>query len=184
MFNVTLGLEKGGELIAGVVYDPTRDEMFSAERGGGAYLNGERIQVSTRPRWKTPGRDRLSEPQAPSERQRPFLLSARHADAWRSTRRRSRDRLCYVACGRLDAFWEFGLNPWDMAAGISWWRRRAARRRTCTANRTFGLPTSADQWLFARGDVELFAEIFRGEYRYPMVEMALPSSVVALLSSA
>ena len=47
VYNVSIGVEKAGELIAGVVYDPTRDEMFSAERGSGAFLNGERIHVSS-----------------------------------------------------------------------------------------------------------------------------------------
>ena len=89
VFNVTLGLERAGEMIAGVVYDPIRQEMFTAERGAGAYLNNRRIHVSRRQAaGRQPGLHRLSQPQAASQRQHPFLLSARDGIA-----RRAADRL-------------------------------------------------------------------------------------------
>ncbi len=77
MYNVTMALEQSGELIAGVIFDPERNEMFTAERGSGAYLNNRRIRVSKVSQIERhAGRDRISQPEAPSERQRAFLLSA------------------------------------------------------------------------------------------------------------
>ena len=119
VYNVSIGLEKAGELIAGVVYDPTRDELFSAERGGGAYLNGERFRVSNAKRLD----DALVATGFPSRRRHQnvnvhfYYQLAMLTHGVRRAGAAAID-LCYVACGRLDAFWEFGLNPWDMAAGL------------------------------------------------------------------
>ena len=81
--------------------------------------------------------------------------------------------LCYVACGRLDGFWEFGLNSWDMAAGVVILEEAGGK----TTN-MYGEPADvrAPHLLTTNGVLhaemtELFAGIFRGEYRYPMVEM-------------
>ena len=118
MFNVTLGLEKAGEMVAGVVYDPVRDEMFAAERGAGAWLNGGRICVSRASRLAEsllatgfPNRNRNDNYNIHFYYQ---LGMATHG-----VRRAGSAAidLAYVACGRLDGFWEFGLSPWDMAAG-------------------------------------------------------------------
>ena len=119
VYNVSIGLEKAGELIAGAVYDPTRDEIFSAERGSGAFLNSERIRVSSAANvWM----NALVATGFPSRRRHQnvnvhfyYQLAMLTHGVRRAGRR---DRPCYVACGRLDAFWEFGLNPWDMAAGL------------------------------------------------------------------
>src|SRR5947209_1598185 len=119
MFNVTLGLERAGEIIAGVVYDPIRGEMFSAERGSGAWLNNRRIRVSQAKRLA----DSLASTGFPSRKRHHnvnihfYLQMAMASHGVRRTGSAAID-LAYVASGRLDAFWEFGLNPWDMAAGI------------------------------------------------------------------
>ena len=119
MFNVTLALERAGELIAGCVYDPVRDEMFSAERGAGAYLNGARISVSKVAQLK----ESLVATGFPS-RKRHLNVNVHFyyqmAMCTHGVRRAGSAALdlAYVACGRLDAFWEFSLNPWDIAAGL------------------------------------------------------------------
>jgi myo-inositol-1(or 4)-monophosphatase len=118
MFNVTLGLERAGEMIAGVVYDPFRQEMFTAERGAGAYLNQRRIRVS-----KTQYlRDSLASTGFPSRKRHHninihfYYQLAMASHGVRRTGSAALD-LAYVAAGRLDFFWEFGLKPWDQAAG-------------------------------------------------------------------
>jgi myo-inositol-1(or 4)-monophosphatase len=118
VYNVTLALEHKGDLIAGVVYDPTRDEMFMAERGSGAYLNNRRIQVSAAAR----AQDSLFATGFPTQRRHRdvnvhfFYQLAMVTHGIRRSGSAAID-LAYVACGRLDGFWEFGLSPWDMAAG-------------------------------------------------------------------
>jgi myo-inositol-1(or 4)-monophosphatase len=117
-FAVSIGLECDGTVILGVVYDPMRDELFVAERGGGATLNGAKIAVS--------GQDELLRSLLATGF--PYDLTQRdESDAiWLALNRACqgvrRDgsaalNLCYVACGRVDAFWERPLQPWDMAAG-------------------------------------------------------------------
>src|ERR1035438_9850739 len=119
MFNVTLALEKAGGLISGVVYYPIHEEMFTAEKGGGAYLNGRQIRVSKAARVE----DALVATGFPSRKRHEnvnvhfYYQLAMMSHGVRRAGAAALD-LAYVACGRLDAFWEFGLNPWDMAAGI------------------------------------------------------------------
>jgi myo-inositol-1(or 4)-monophosphatase len=118
MFNVTLGLERAGEMIAGVIYDPLRQEMFTAERGGGAYLNHRRIHVSHTQRLS----DSLASTGFPSRKRSHnvnihfYYQLAMASHGVRRTGSAALD-LAYVASGRLDFFWEFGLKPWDQAAG-------------------------------------------------------------------
>src|SRR5215831_375577 len=118
MFNVTLGLERGGELVAGVVYDPIHQEMFTAERGAGAYLNNRRIHVSAAKNLS----DSLASTGFPSRKRHHnvnihfYYQLAMASHGVRRTGSAAID-LAYVASGRLDFFWEFGLKPWDMAAG-------------------------------------------------------------------
>src|SRR5689334_20090226 len=118
MFNVTLALEHAGDLVAGVIYDPVRQEMFSAELGSGAYLNNRRVRVSNCTRLE----DSLASTGFPSRKRRLnvnihfYHQMAMASHGVRRTGSAAID-LAYVACGRLDAFWEFGLKPWDMAAG-------------------------------------------------------------------
>lgn len=117
-YNVTLALERAGELIAGVIYDPTRDEMFQAELGSGAYLNQESIHVTPTARIE----DSLSATGFPSRKRHQninihfYYQLAMMSHGVRRAGAAALD-LAYVACGRLDFFWEFALNPWDMAAG-------------------------------------------------------------------
>jgi myo-inositol-1(or 4)-monophosphatase len=119
VFCVSLALEHKGQRIAGVVYDPTRDEMFAAERGSGAYLNGERIQVS-----KTSSlAECLVATGFPSHKRHknPNIYFYHQITLRTHGVRRAGSAaldLCSVACGRFDAFWEFNLNPWDTAAGV------------------------------------------------------------------
>lgn len=118
IYNTTLALEKDGELIAGVVYDGTRNEMFSAEKGAGAYLNGERLTCTPVDRIE----DSLYATGFPSRRRHQninihfYYQLAMISHGVRRGGSAAID-LAYVAAGRLEGFWEFGLNPWDMAAG-------------------------------------------------------------------
>src|SRR3954467_8595314 len=119
VWNVTLALEKAGELIAGIIFNPNRDELFTAERGAGAFMNGRRMCVSAAARVADslvstgfPNHNRATNPNIHF-----FHELAMSAHGVRRGGSAAID-LAYVAGGRLDAFWEIGLNPWDMAAGI------------------------------------------------------------------
>jgi myo-inositol-1(or 4)-monophosphatase len=127
IFCVVLGCERraaelkpdeDGEMVAGVIYDPTRDEMFSAERGKGAKLNGLPIHVS---RTKTLQESLLATGFPSHKRHRNPNVHFYQQFTLRShgVRRAGSAAidLAYVAAGRLEAFWEFNLNPWDTSAG-------------------------------------------------------------------
>lgn len=127
VFCVSLGLEhrpagladdQDGRLVAGIVYDPTRDELFAAEAGRGAWLNGRRLHVSSVRTLSEallatgfPSRKRHVSPNIHFYQE--FTLRSHGV---RRAGSAALD-LAYTACGRLDAFWEFHLNPWDTAAG-------------------------------------------------------------------
>ena len=119
IFCVSIAYASRGTLTLGAVYDPMRDEMFLAERGKGAHLNGRPLRVSSA-----------------TELQRSLLVTGFPYDAWdtpqdnfanfvkfgkltQGVRRLGSAALdlCYVAAGRLDGFWEMALNPWDVAGG-------------------------------------------------------------------
>lgn len=119
VFAVSIGYEVRGELVLGVVYDPTRDELFHAVRGCGAYLGGERVEVS---RVDDIDKSLLSTGFPYNLRSKPeqvcreferFILKAQ---AVRRDGAAALD-MCYTACGRFDGFWERDLSPWDTAAG-------------------------------------------------------------------
>lgn len=117
-FAVSIGLEVRGNLELAVVYDPVQDELFVARAGGGAFLNGERIRVSTTDQLRAgflctgfPYDRAQMEPAL--ELWRRFVL---RAQAVRRDGAAALD-LCYVAMGRFDGFWEQSLQPWDVAAG-------------------------------------------------------------------
>ena len=117
-FCVSIGLEHNGELQVGVVYDPVRDEMFAAERGRGASLNGRRITVS---RTMNLSAALLCtgfpyDVRQRNEFARHFASFIMHAQGVRRDGAAALD-LAYVAAGRFDGFWEEGLKPWDVAAG-------------------------------------------------------------------
>jgi myo-inositol-1(or 4)-monophosphatase len=171
LFNVTLALEQAGEMIAGVVYDPIRQEMFTAERGSGAWLNNRRVHVSPVKRLDGallctgfPSRRRHLSINVHFYHQ---LAMATHGV--RRTGSAAID-LAWVACGRLDGFWEFGLNPWDMAAG----RLLVAESGGCVSDmrgqaHKFGAPhLLADNGHLHSQILEIFGEIFDGRYRVPM----------------
>ena len=119
VFCVSMGLEYKGERIAGVIYDPTRDELFAAQRGGGAFLNQQPIRVSKVARLA----ECLVATGFPSHKRHKnpniffYHQITLHTHGVRRAGSAALD-LCYVACGRLDGFWEFNLNPWDTAAGV------------------------------------------------------------------
>jgi myo-inositol-1(or 4)-monophosphatase len=119
MFCVSIALEYQGEVILGVVYDPTRDEMFTAEKGGGAALNRRPIQVSRRndlmkSLLSTGFPYDIKTSQATNLDH--WTNFAMNAQALRRDGAAALD-LSYVACGRFDGFWELSLSAWDMAAG-------------------------------------------------------------------
>jgi myo-inositol-1(or 4)-monophosphatase len=120
-FAISIALERRGELVAGVVYDPIKDETFAAERGSGAFMNERRIRVSGR-RDLGQALIRTGIPVLDWEgREQGFLAQLDRVSARVAGIRRlgtcSLD-LAYVAAGRFDGFWEFGVQPWDVAAGI------------------------------------------------------------------
>ena len=119
VFCVSMALEYKGERIAGVIFDPSRNEMFAAEKGSGAQLNGQPAHVSSTPRLK----ESLVATGFPShKRHKNPNINFYHQITLRShgVRRAGSAALdlCYTACGRFDAYWEFNLNPWDTAAGV------------------------------------------------------------------
>ena len=119
IFCASLALEVGGEAVVAAVYDPNRRELFTAERGCGAWLNGAPIHVTTESRLI----DALLCTGFPySVQQKPeelVGLFAHFLGISRAVRRLGSAAidLCYVAAGRLDGFWEMHLGPWDIAAG-------------------------------------------------------------------
>ncbi len=121
IFAISIGLEREGQLVAGLVYNPADDEMFVAERGQGAWLNNRRLRVAAR-------RDLADSLVATGI---PHLGKAREHSRFKQELSQVMARvgnvrrlgaaaldLAYVAAGRYDAYWERGLQPWDMAAGI------------------------------------------------------------------
>jgi myo-inositol-1(or 4)-monophosphatase len=108
-----------GRRIAGVIYDPTRDELFTAEQGRGAHLNGKPIHVSKAAQLK----ECLVATGFPSHKRHknPNIYFYHQITLRTHGVRRAGSAaldLCNVACGRFDGFWEFNLNPWDTAAGV------------------------------------------------------------------
>jgi myo-inositol-1(or 4)-monophosphatase len=171
MYNITMALEQSGELIAGVIFDPEHNEMFTAERGSGAYLNNRRIRVSKVNRLE----NTLVATGFPSKKRHEnvnihfYYQLAMLTHGVRRAGSAALD-LAYVASGRLDGFWEFGLNSWDMAAGILLIAEAGGK---CSDMK--GGPVSlrgphllADNGLVHQQIVDLFGEVFRGEYRHPI----------------
>ena len=115
---ISVALCNGNDVVAGVVYNPYTNEIFSAEKGKGAYLNGDRICVSERPLS-----DGLAlfgtSPYHPENTDETFALLRKVFDLSRDIRRSGSAAfdICTVACGRCEVFFEKGLQPWDIAAG-------------------------------------------------------------------
>ncbi len=119
-FCVSISLESAGELLAGVIYNPMHDELFTATKGGGAFLNGQRLHVSRRRPLQNSllgtgfPYDCASDPLNNFDN---FIAFQKAARGIRRAGAAALD-LAYVAAGRLDGFWELKLNPWDVAAGV------------------------------------------------------------------
>jgi myo-inositol-1(or 4)-monophosphatase len=118
-FCTSIALELEGKIILGAIYDPLLDELFTAQQGQGAFLNGKRISVSTTKRLTEAllctgfPYDLRESPVNNLDHFNHFIMEAR---AVRRDGSAALD-LCYVAAGRFDGFWELKLNPWDVAAG-------------------------------------------------------------------
>jgi len=119
VFCVSMGLQHNNVMVAGLCYDPTRNEMFAAERGKGATLNDRSIHVSKTAKLAEslvgtgfPSHKRHKNPNVHFYHQ----ITLRTHGVRRAGS--AAIDLCYVACGRTDGFWEFNLNPWDTAAGV------------------------------------------------------------------
>lgn len=120
VFSVSIGLAEGSTPIAGVVYDPNRDECFSAWQGGGAYCNERPIHVSPA---TTLGESLIATgfPYHTFEQMQPYLHILESLMKQTHGLRRMGSAaidLAYVAAGRFEAFYEYNLNSWDMAAGV------------------------------------------------------------------
>jgi myo-inositol-1(or 4)-monophosphatase len=175
MFCISIGLERAGELIAGVVYDPIRGELFTAERGAGAFLNHHRMHVSPVARIA----DSLASTGFPSRKRHHninihfYYQLAMASHGVRRTGSAALD-LAFVASGRLDFFWEFGLKPWDMAAGALLVQEAGGRVADMT-----GAPLSvaaSDHILADNGTLHdeilaAFGEIFQGTLKVPLPEI-------------
>lgn len=140
-FAVSIGLEQDGEMLIGVVYDPVLDELFTAQSGSGAFLNGRQLQVSRSEQLRRSllctGFPYDHSFLKPSLRRWDQLV--RDAQAVRRDGSAALD-ICYVAAGRFDGFWEDHLFPWDMAAGML-----IAREAGGTVTDYQGLPPSVYQ---------------------------------------
>jgi len=137
-YSVSIALMRSDKVVVGVVYDPERDEMFSASTGGGAFLNRKRINVSKIKRLSEgllctgfPYKFGRSMKQSLCNFKK-FMLKAQ---AVRRAGSAALD-LCYVAMGRFDGFWEIDLHPWDTAAGVLI-VQEAGGRVTTFANKPF-----------------------------------------------
>ncbi|WP_370193001.1 inositol monophosphatase family protein, partial [Aurantimonas coralicida] len=118
-FAISIGLERDGQIVAGVVFNPAMDELYTAEKGGGAFVNDRRLRVAAR----------KSLAEALFGTGTPFLGHGDHAGYLYELRQIMGETsgvrrmgaasldMAYVAAGRLDGFWERKLKPWDVAAG-------------------------------------------------------------------
>lgn len=120
VFSISIALERQGQLVAGVIYNPAMDELYTAERGGGAFMNDRRLRVA--------GRSKLTDcvigtgiPHLGRGHHGNYLVELRNVMGEAAGVRRFGSAaldLAYVAAGRLDGFWEDSLSAWDMAAGV------------------------------------------------------------------
>jgi len=175
MYNVTLALQHAGQLIAGVIFDPERKEMFFTERGSGAYLNNRRIHVSKTARVE----DALVATGFPSKKRHQdinvhfYYQLAMITHGVRRAGAAALD-LAYVASGRLDGFWEFGLNPWDMAAGVLLIEEAGGKCSDMKGDAVNlrGPHLLADNGLIHPGMLQVFSEVFQSKYRQPMTAIS------------
>jgi myo-inositol-1(or 4)-monophosphatase len=181
MWNVTLALAKNSEVVAGVVFDPLNRELFAAERGAGARLNGAPIRVSKAPLLN----ESLVSTGFPSRKRHQNVNIHFYYQVGMATHgvRRGGSAaldLAYTACGRLEAFWELGLSPWDMAAGALL-VEEAGGKTSGMKGEPFDVHGShvlADNGLVHDELLAIFHELFQGRYRHEMPPL-LPAQMEA-----
>ena len=171
-FSVSIAVELRGRLEHAVIYDPMRQEFFTASRGDGAQLEGRRIRVSAQRTLEG----------ALIGTGFPFRMDAEHVDSYLAmlkiimgtaagVRRPGSAALdlAYVAAGRLDGFWEFGLKPWDLAAGVLLVDEAGGKHTTMRGEKHhIGAQTLlADNGWIHDDAVVLFQELFDGKHRFP-----------------
>ncbi|MAY61986.1 MAG: inositol monophosphatase [Rhizobiales bacterium] len=120
IFSVSIALERNDEIVAGVVYNPAMDELYTAEKGGGAFMNDRRLRVAAR-RTLTDTVISTGVPHLGRGHHGKYLVELRNVMGEVAGIRRLGSvalDLAYVAAGRVDGFWEEGLNAWDLAAGL------------------------------------------------------------------
>jgi myo-inositol-1(or 4)-monophosphatase len=120
IFSVSIALERNDEIVAGVVYNPAMDELYTAEKGGGAFMNDRRLRVAAR-RTLPDTVISTGVPHMGRGHHGNYLLELRNVMGEVAGIRRLGSvalDLAYVAAGRVDGFWEEGLNAWDIAAGM------------------------------------------------------------------
>lgn len=171
VFCVSMAVEYNHQRVAAVVYDPTRDELFTAEQGSGAFLNQQRIRVS-----KTANlAESLVATGFPSHKRHKnpniyfYHQITLHSHGVRRAGSAALD-LCCVACGRFDGFWEFNLNPWDTAAGVLI-VEEAGGKVTGFSGSAFELnsrETLATNGLIHEAMLREFAQIFSGQGLEPL----------------
>ena len=178
VFAVSMGLALDGDMVLGVVYDPTRDEMFAAEKGQGATLNGQPMHVSQIARLS----EALVATGFPSQRRHAnpnihfYHQFNMNSHGVRRPGSAATD-LAYVAAGRLDAFWEFNLHPWDVAAGKLLVVEAGGKVTDSTgAPHTMSSnAVMASNTLLHTQLLDEFNAIFAGEYSSPLPPLVRPA---------
>ena len=160
---ISIALEHKGEIVAGVIFDPVKDELFVAEKGGGAFMNDRRLRVSARSRMiecvfatglPFGGRADLPATLKDLGRILPGVAGVRRWGA-------AALDLAYVAAGRYEGFWERRLHPWDMAAGLVIAREAGA---LVDAIRPGENPLSEGEVIVGNPDIfDAFAKLVRNE---------------------
>ena len=120
-FAISIGLERNKEIICGIIYDPIKDEIFTAEKGNGAYLNNKRMRVSSRSKLKDCIIFTGGPRQNPKDKELFFVEYKNFSSIVKTPIRKMGSAsldMAYVAAGRCDGFWQRNLNYWDYAAGI------------------------------------------------------------------
>lgn len=169
VFAVSIALIDGGDPLVGVIYDPLRDELFAAARGRGATLNDTPIRVSPVDAL----RRALLATGFPYDRHvaednntESFCRFIRRAQGVRRAGAAALD-LAYVACGRLDGFWEFRLHPWDVGAGILLAHEAGGLVTDYAGNSDGGLPIQGEQIVASNGLIHAeMIDVLRELYAY------------------
>ena len=156
-FAISIGLEREGAIVAGVIYNPANDELYTAERGKGAFLNDKRLRVAARKQMN----EAVIACGLPHHGRGDLALAAKELEAVRDKVAGLRRfgaaalDLAFIAAGRFDGYWERDVSPWDMAAGIVLVREAG------------GFVTDLDggQAMFAKGHIVAGNETMHGQLR-------------------